>query len=30
MSRRIMVVEDDQPILDLMDLMIRKLGTNQS
>jgi CheY-like chemotaxis protein len=26
MSRRIMVVEDDQPILDLMDLMIRKLG----
>jgi len=26
MSRKIMVVEDDQPILDLMDLMIRKLG----
>jgi CheY-like chemotaxis protein len=26
MSRSIMVVEDDQPILDLMDLMIRKLG----
>ena len=26
MSRKIMVVEDDQPILDLMDLMIQKLG----
>jgi len=26
MSHKIMVVEDDQPILDLMDLMIRKLG----
>ena len=26
MSRKIMVVEDDQPILELMDLMIRKLG----
>jgi len=26
MSCKIMVVEDDQPILDLMDLMIRKLG----
>ena len=26
MSRKIMVVEDDQPILDLMDLMIRRLG----
>jgi CheY-like chemotaxis protein len=26
MSRSIMVVEDDQPILDLMDLMIRRLG----
>ena len=26
MSRKIMVVEDDQPILDLMDLMVRKLG----
>jgi len=26
MSRRIMVVEDDQPILDLMDLMIQRLG----
>jgi CheY-like chemotaxis protein len=24
--RKIMVVEDDQPILDLMDLLIRKLG----
>ena len=26
MLRKIMVVEDDQPILDLMDLMVRKLG----
>jgi CheY-like chemotaxis protein len=26
MSRKIMIVEDDQPILDLMDLLIRKLG----
>ncbi|MGA2912164.1 MAG: response regulator [Methanoregula sp.] len=26
MARKIMVVEDDQPILDLMDLLIRKLG----
>jgi Response regulator containing CheY-like receiver, AAA-type ATPase, and DNA-binding domains len=26
MVRKIMVVEDDQPILDLMDLLIRKLG----
>jgi len=26
MSRKILVVEDDSPILDLMDLMIRKLG----
>ena len=26
MRRRILVVEDDQPILELMDLMIRKLG----
>jgi CheY-like chemotaxis protein len=26
MSRKILVVEDDQPILDLMDLLIRKLG----
>lgn len=25
MARKIMVVEDDQPILDLMDLLIRKL-----
>ena len=26
MNRKILVVEDDQPILDLMDLLIRKLG----
>jgi len=26
MSHKIMVVEDDQPILELMDLMIHKLG----
>jgi CheY-like chemotaxis protein len=26
MSRKIMVVEDDQPILDLMDMLIRKLN----
>jgi len=26
MTRKIFVVEDDQPILDLMDLLIRKLG----
>lgn len=26
MKRRIFVVEDDEPILDLMDLLIRKLG----
>ena len=26
MSRKIMVVEDDQPILELMDMMIQKLG----
>ena len=26
MVHKILVVEDDQPILDLMDLMIRKLG----
>jgi len=26
MTHRILVVEDDQPILDLMDLLIRKLG----
>jgi len=26
MSHKILVVEDDQPILDLMDLLIRKLG----
>ena len=26
MPRRILVVEDDQPILELMDLMIRRLG----
>ncbi len=26
MVRKIMVVEDDQPILDLMDLLIQKLG----
>jgi CheY-like chemotaxis protein len=25
MTRKIMVVEDDQPILDLMDMLIRKL-----
>jgi CheY-like chemotaxis protein len=26
MVRKILILEDDQPILDLMDLMIRKLG----
>ena len=26
MMRKILVVEDDEPILDLMDLLIRKLG----
>ncbi|RPI38191.1 MAG: response regulator [Methanoregulaceae archaeon] len=26
MTRKILVVEDDEPILDLMDLLIRKLG----
>ncbi len=26
MAHKILVVEDDQPILDLMDLLIRKLG----
>ena len=26
MNRKIFVVEDDEPILDLMDLLIRKLG----
>jgi CheY-like chemotaxis protein len=26
MARKILVVEDDEPILDLMDLLIRKLG----
>jgi DNA-binding response OmpR family regulator len=26
MTRKIFVIEDDQPILDLMDLLIRKLG----
>ena len=26
MTRKIMVVEDDQPILDLMDMLIRKLN----
>jgi CheY-like chemotaxis protein len=26
MIHKILVVEDDQPILDLMDLLIRKLG----
>jgi len=26
MSHKILVVEDDQPILELMDLLIRKLG----
>ena len=26
MSRKILVVEDDEPILDLMDLLIRRLG----
>lgn len=26
MTRNILVVEDDEPILDLMDLLIRKLG----
>ena len=26
MVHKILVVEDDQPILDLMDLLIRKLG----
>jgi CheY-like chemotaxis protein len=26
MTHRILVVEDDQPILELMDLLIRKLG----
>lgn len=26
MTRRILVVEDDEPILDLMDLLIRRLG----
>jgi len=26
MVRKILVVEDDQPILDLMDLLIRKIG----
>jgi len=26
MTHKILVVEDDQPILDLMDLLIRKLG----
>ncbi len=26
MNHKILVVEDDQPILDLMDLLIRKLG----
>ncbi len=26
MVRKIMIVEDDQPILELMDLLIRKLG----
>jgi DNA-binding response OmpR family regulator len=26
MTRKILVVEDDEPILDLMDLLIRRLG----
>ena len=26
MTRNILVVEDDEPIIDLMDLLIRKLG----
>ncbi len=26
MVHKILVVEDDQPILDLMDMLIRKLG----
>jgi CheY-like chemotaxis protein len=26
MPRKILIVEDDEPILDLMDLLIRKLG----
>jgi DNA-binding response OmpR family regulator len=26
MARKILVVEDDEPILDLMDLLIRRLG----
>jgi len=26
MTRKILIVEDDEPILDLMDLLIRKLG----
>ena len=26
MARKILIVEDDEPILDLMDLLIRKLG----
>ena len=26
MKRKILIVEDDQPILELMDLMIRRLG----
>ena len=26
MTRKILVVEDDQPILELMDILIRKLG----
>ena len=26
MNRRIMVVEDDKPILEMMDILIRRLG----
>jgi DNA-binding response OmpR family regulator len=28
MTRKVMVVEDDQPILEMMDILLRKIGYN--
>ncbi len=30
MKRKIMLVEDDQPILDMMDILLRRIGTSRS